>query len=138
MSNITDEDIRKWGLDVLSIAMRSNDYGSDNIVEPPKRYLLTDLHLYEGKINISNLAAHWRETGHSEWEYLLAAWLIYSVIDAMKKGEKHADISIMFSRDLLATRERRFTKEQVYKHIISSFDVVNEDSESIYLRLRIA
>jgi hypothetical protein len=138
MNDISEEDKKKWGLDILTIALRTKDYGWDNINTPDKKHMLTDLHLYDGKIDISALASHWRETGHSEWEYLLSAWLIFGVIDASKNNEEHADISIMFTRDLIATRERRFTKEQIYKHIMPSFEKVNEDDENIYLRLRVA
>ena len=138
MKNISEEDNKKWGLDILAIALRSQDFGWGNITVPEKKYILTDLHLYEGKIDIQSLAAHWRETGHSEWEYLLAAWLINSLIDALKKGEKQADISKLFICDLLASRDRRFTKEQIHKHIMLSFEKVNEDDVNIYFRLRVA
>jgi len=87
MDNITVDDSKKWGLDILSIALHSKNYGWDKISEPEKKYMLTDLDSYEGKIDISTLAAHWRDTGHSEWEYVLAAWIIYSVIKAKKKNE---------------------------------------------------
>ena len=123
---------------MLTVALRSNDYGWDNIAEPEKKYMLTDLESYKGRINIFALASVWRQTGHSEWEYLLAAWLIYSVIDALEKGEKYADISILFNRDLLASRDRRFTKEQIYSHIMPSFEKTDEDDGNIYLRLRLA
>lgn len=138
IDSITAEDSEKWGLDILAIALHSKNYGWDNIVEPEKKYMLTDLDSYEGKINISTLAAHWRETGHSEWEYVLAAWTIYSVIDALKKNEDCADISLIFTRDLIAANERRFMKEQVYNHVMPSFEKVDEDAENIYLRLRVA
>ena len=138
MDNITVEDGEKWGLDILTVAMRSKDFGWDNIVEPEKRFILTDLHLYEGKVDVFALASYWRGTGHCEWENLLAAWLIYTVIDALKKGENRADISMLFTRDLIASRDRRFTKGQVYKYIFPSFDIADEDEGNIYLRLRIA
>ena len=60
------------------------------------------------------------------------------MIDAIKKNEKHADISRIFTRDLIAAKDRRFTKEQIFKHIMPSFEIMNEDAENIYLRLRVA
>jgi hypothetical protein len=137
MKNISDTDLKVWGLDSLPIALHSKNYGWDNIVKPDKKFMLSNPHDYKGRINLSSLVSCWRETGHSEWEYLLSAWLIYSVIDALEKGNEHADISILFSRDLIANPNRRFTKEQVYKHIMPSFDKVGEDEKHIYLQLRL-
>ena len=79
----------------------------------------------------------WRGTGHSEWEALLGAWFIQAVLDALENDADESDITHMFNRDFLASRNRVFTKEQVYDHLIKWFDIVEETEDTIKLRIHI-
>ena len=123
---------------MLDIALRSGDYGWTPPVALPKKYILTDLECYREKVSVFGLASCWRETGHTEWEYLLAGIFVGELLEAYENGAKDIDITKLFDRDLLARNDRVFTKEQVTAHIMPFFTKVSEDDSNIYLKLNVA
>ena len=131
-----DEIIETWGLGIFDI-MPSQDYGWDGIDARHRPVILTNVRECEGRVTALALVSAFRGTGQVEWEYFLASVLIYAAIDALASGSDTADITNMFNRDLLASRGRVFTQQQLFEHVIKWF-VVEEDSEDcLRLRLRV-
>lgn len=127
-----------YGMMSVAIGLASNDYGWNEPVELPKHYILRDIDAYKEKVTVMGLVSAWRGTGHSEWEFLLAGIFISNLLEAWEAGQKEVDITTLFDRDLLASNNHVFTKEQVKDHIIKIFTVEEEDNENIYLRLNVA
>jgi len=127
-----------YGMNMLGIALNSGDYGWTDPVELPKKYILTDLECYKEKVSVFGLSSCWRETGHAEWEYLLAGIFVGSLLEAWENGAEVLDITKLFNRDLTAKNNRVFTKEQVTAHILPFFTKVTEDDSNIYLKLNVA
>ena len=128
----------KYGLDSMGIALRSNDYGWLPKRETgDKTHLLINRKDIPENFDIMSLASAWRDTGHFEWEYLLGVWFLWGVIEAEEKNEEYADISKVFETDLLASRDRTFTREKVREHIGKWFEKISEDDETVYWRLKI-
>ncbi len=127
-----------YGMLSVAIGLSSNDYGWSEPVELPKHYILRDIDAYKEKVTVMGLVSAWRGTGHSEWEFLLAGIFISNLLEAWGEGKKEVDITTLFDRDLLATNNRVFTKEQVKEHIIKVFTIEDEDTDNIYLRLNVA
>lgn len=113
------------------------DYGWEKPDENHKKVILVNPDDCREKINGMGLISIWRGTGHSEWEALLAKWFIEAVKTAIENGEKEADITHMFNRDFLASKNRVFTKEQVYDHLIKWFSIVKDSDEELKVRFRI-
>ena len=133
----SDDPPYDYGMGILDVALRSKDFGWDS--KPlTKKYILTNVKECENRVNVMGLVSAWRGTGHSEWEYLLAGVFMGIVLEALEKGEEQADITILFSRDLLASGGRKFEQEDVYNHLIKSFNIVDENDDEVYLVLSCA
>ena len=91
----------------------------------------------EKKITVMDMVSTWRGTGHFEWELLLGAWFVQSVVEAIDQNDNEAEITHMFNRDFLASGDRIFTQAQVYEHLIKWFDVVEETDETLKLKIHI-
>lgn len=126
-----------YGLDGLEIFLLSNDYGWSEPDETHKKVVLTNPDACKEKISLMGMVSAWSGTGHSEWEAILGAWFIQAVIDAIENESHEADITHLFNRNLLASRDRVFTQEQVYNHLIKWFDIVEETDKIIKLRIHI-
>ena len=126
-----------YGLTGLSIFLNGRDWGWEKPDENHKKVILVNPDDCREKINGMGLISIWRGTGHSEWEALLAKWFIEAVKTAIENGEKEADITHMFNRDFLASKNRVFTKEQVYDHLIKWFSIVKDSDEELKVRFRI-
>ena len=126
-----------YGLDGLNIFLRSQDFGWTEPDESQKKVILTNPLDCKEKVSLMGMVSAWRGTGHSEWEALLGGWFIKAVIDAIENDSQEADITHLFNRDFLASRDRVFTKNQVYKHLIKWFDIVEENNEALRLRVHI-
>ena len=126
-----------YGLDFLGLCLRSNDYGWSDPDETHKKVVLTNPDECKEKISLMGMISAWRGTGHSEWEAILGAWFIQAVIDAIENESHEADITHLFNRDFLASRDRKFTQQQVYEHLIKWFDIVEETDELLKLRIHI-
>ena len=126
-----------YGLDGLGILLSSRDYGWTTPDKSHKKVVLTNPRECKEKICLMGMIFAWRGTGHSEWEALLGAWFIQAVLDALENDADESDITHLFNRDFLASRNRVFTKEQVYDHLIKWFDIVEETEDTIKLRIHI-
>jgi hypothetical protein len=122
----------KFGMSLLNTALRSNDFGWTPAVPISKQYILTNAEeIRNSDIDLYQLVSLWRGTGHVEWEYIMAGFFLTKVIE-VAAGEE-VNISQLFNKDMIASRDRVFTKEQAYEHLIKWFTVVNEDESNIYL-----
>lgn len=126
-----------YGLDGLGIFLMSRDYGWTEPDESHKKVILTNPLDCKEKICLMGMVSAWRGTGHSEWEAILGGWFIQAVIDAIENESHEADITHLFNRDFLASRDRKFTQQQVYDHLIKWFDVVEETDEVLKVRIHI-
>lgn len=126
-----------YGMSMVDIALITQDFGWTDAVKLPKQYILVDIERYKEKVTVLGLASCWSGTGHAEWEYLLAGMLVGSLLDAWDNDETELDITSLFDRDLLASGDRVFTKEQVTEHIMPSFTKLREDDKNIYLELNV-
>lgn len=134
------ENTTRWygyGLEQMSFFLRSGDFGWSKPDESHKKVILTNPLDCKGKISLMGMVSAWRGTGHSEWEAILGGWFVKAVVDAIKQNADEADITDLFNRDLLASKDRVFTKEQVYDHIIKWFDIVEDTDELLRLRIHI-
>ena len=134
--NISSEPYN-YGLDELDIILMSRDYGWTDPDKSHKRVVLTNPLDCKEKICLMGMVSKWSGTGHSEWEAILGGWFILSIIDAIENGKDEADITNLFNHDLLASRDRVFTKQQVYNHLIKWFDIVEETENTLKLRIHI-
>lgn len=139
---IKQDDVREiipaphdYGLTMLRGFLLSDDYGWE--LQPYKKVTLTNVADCANKISVMSMMSAWRNTGHCEWEALLAGWFVNQVVEALEKDEKEADITMLFNRDLLATRDRVFTQKQIYDHIIGWFDIVEETDDELKLAIHI-
>lgn len=123
-----------YGLDMIGLAIYTGDYGWDD--KPFKKVTLVNPKDCENKINLIGMMSRWRGTGHGEWEALLAWWFVDAVVNALKSESDEADISALFDRDLLARNNRVFTQEQIYAHIIPSFEIVKDNDDGLWLKLK--
>ena len=125
-----------YGIDSVSLFLMTNDYGWSDPYEH-KKVILTNVEDCRNKLHAYALACSWRETGHAEWEAIMAFWFTNAVIEALEKGESEADITHIFNRDYTARGDRVFTMEQVYNHLIPWFDIVEETDDVLKLKLHI-
>lgn len=125
----------------LGIALRENDYGWEERKTPERKVILTNPQDVKDA-ELLNYVSAFRGTGHSEWEFLMGAWMIESVGKALETGEE-CDITIVFNTEFLARPKkkgedyRRFTKKQVYDHIIKCFTIVEDSKDVLKLAVKV-
>ena len=127
----------KYGLDMLAIALRSGDYGWNPKKDDVKKHWLVNVEECRHVLDLMTFASLWRETGHSEWEFLLSAWFLYAVIKRDESGAEYADISPLFEVDLLSRNKGTFPREKVRAHIMPSFTKVYEDDTDVHYKLNV-
>ena len=119
----------------LMFTLQSRDYGwSGPDVKARKVFLVNPEDC--ATIDAWNLMAAWSGSGHSEWECIWAIEFCRAVDKALKDGTSEADLTRIFSRDYLASRERTFTKEQTWKHISRFFDIIEESETEVKVKAR--
>ncbi len=123
-----------YGLSILDTVLCTQDYGW--YTKPSKKVILTNPKECENKITVLGLVNEWKNTGHSEWEFLLAGWFVKCVLEALKNKSEEADITVLFNKDFLARKSLFFTKEQVYEHLIPYFNVIKETDDELRLEFR--
>lgn len=126
-----------YGLDQIDNFLMSRDYGWTEPDESHKKVILTNPNACKEKISLMGMVSAWRGTGHGEWEAILGGWFVQAVIEAIENDAEEADITHLFNRDFLASRDRVFTKQQVYDHLIKWFDIVEETEDTLKLRIHI-
>lgn len=125
-----------YGLDLLDFALHSKDYRLSS-PRQHKKVVLVNPQECKNKINLGYMAALWRGTGHTEWEFLLSGWFVESVVDAIKIKSEEADITKLFKYDLYASENRIFKQEDVCNHILPWFEVVSETEDKLKLKFKI-
>lgn len=127
-----------YGLWAMNMVLCSHNYGWSN-PKPCKKVILTNPKECEGNITLDELVRDWQNTGHKEWEYILAGWFIHAVIDAIKENQEEADITRLFNRDFY-TRDSDlvFTQEDVYNHLIPSFDIIDENDSELRVKFKLS
>ena len=124
-----------YGLNILDLVLRSNDWGCEPCKESVKKHFLVNKEACKNW-TCQGLAAKWRHTGHSEWEHLMSGWLLFAVQDAEKDGTEYADISILMETDLSASRDRTFTREQIRQHVSNVLEKAEETEDTVYWKVR--
>ena len=119
-----------------SSSIRSNEIGCTAPENTHKRVLLINALDCKERVSVFGMVCRWKETGHIEWEYSLATCFIEAVVDAIYRNSNQADITALFNCDF-ALGDHVFTREQVYNHIIKSFEIVEETDELLKLKLRL-
>lgn len=119
----------------LNAGLRSNDYGWKE--KPFKKVILLNVSDCQ-RISLTKLMKMWSRTGHVEWEYLLVGWFLMQVDEAVKEGQDEADITILFSRELSASRDRVFSQQDIYNHLIKWFDICEDTDDVLKLALHVA
>ena len=130
-------EIYDYELGALRFLLMSGNFAWETRENETKKVILVNPKDCEKKITLSSMMAAWRGTGHTEWEAILAGLFVNAVVEALSKDEEAADITNVFNRDYKAVGGRRFTKEQVYDHLIKWFDIVEETETTLKLKLRI-
>ena len=126
---------------ILGFALRSGDYGWEEREEPARKVILTNPEALKD-FSLMSLVSGFRGTGHAEWEFLLGAWLLEAVGEAIETGNE-CDITIVFNTNFLAAPKkegddyRRFTKQQVYDHIIKFFTIQEENQEFLKIAVNV-
>lgn len=134
--NLSGSSQHGYGLDMMNVALWGNDYGWTE-PKPFRKVVLVNPKDCENKIDLMTMMSAWRDTGHAEWEALISYFFIKAVVDALNSGSDEADITTMFTHDLLASRNRVFTQQQIYDHVISWFDIIEENDEEVKVKFRI-
>lgn len=124
----------KYGFYLMQAALISKDYGWKMV--PHKKVTLVNPRDC-ANLDILTLASIWNGTGHSEWEYIMAYALLYPTSKAIKSGRSTADITGLFNRNLLASKNRVFTSKQIYDHIIKWFEIVSDTEDELKLKIKI-
>lgn len=122
------------GLHVLPIVLRSGDYYWSERISHKKVILCNPKDC--DKLTIWTVVSAWGGTGHLEWDFLLAGWFINAIQTALE-AETEADISMLFCRDLFARNDKVYTSEQVYEHLLPSFEIIEENEKELRLNLKI-
>lgn len=119
----------------VGAALRGGNYGWEEGGKPEKKVILTNPSSLKD-VRIQSYVSAFRGTGHAEWECLLGVWMIEAVGKSLDTGEE-CDITKVFNTTFLAKdpsgrngENIKFTKEQVYEHIIKFFTIL-EDSEDV-------
>ena len=119
---------------LISMKLWSGDYSSKyhNIT---KRFLLTNPK-EANNVSLEEWIYRFNGTGHSEWETLLAVWLVIDIRRSLDT-KKDCDISDLFAVDLLASPTsknesyRIFSSEEIYNHLAHIFKVVEETEQIV-------
>lgn len=128
----------------------THDYGlenfhlvSDNIhvvKKPFKTVILTNVEECLDKITVNGMTSLFMGLGHYEWEQQLAYYLVFAVVNAIKRGSADADISRMFQTELKASYYDGATygvsQEMIHEHIMDHFEVVESNSDMLKVKLK--
>lgn len=120
----------------LNFALSNRDYGWEPYVER-KRFILTNPEEAQSVEYMAWVSA-FRGTGHAEWEFLMAAWMVNAIREALETSGE-CNISRVFNTEFLASPRnegddyRRLKPEAVYNHIIKYFTIKKESENEVRL-----
>lgn len=126
---LTQEERKAVG---IHLYFDGRDYGQEKYVEK-KHFVLTNPEAIKD-FSVMSLAADFRGTGHSEWEVLLAMWMLEAARKAVEENCE-CDVSQVFNAHLLASPKhdgedyRRLTPEDIWNHL-NRFFIVEEESDT--------
>lgn len=115
----------------LGFVLHGHDYGWTEPLSSRKYFLTNPADAL--KVELIQYASAFRGSGHSEWEYLWGFFL--KKASSETESGNRADISVVFNRDWLATRDRRFTMEQTWNHLKKWFTIEEETDDEVVLTL---
>lgn len=124
-----------------------HNYGLDKIMgsgvigvkSPFKKVILVNPEDAREKITVSGICRRLMGLGKFEWEEAEAVFLVRAILDAFEAKATVADISVMFSGDLI--RVDRIGTERVYQENVAKFlierlfEKVYEDENELRLKL---
>lgn len=129
--------VHNYGLD-LSRMLGGDRAGLDyEIRSDAPKVILVNVEKCRDKIDVYTLLPHLRGTSHFEFELYMAWVFVRAVVRALEKGEKEADVSKIFDRDLIADGNRRLTREEIWDLWCDEFlDVIEQSGKIIKVTLR--
>ena len=124
-----------------------HNYGLDKVMEidvigvksPFKKVVLVNPEDAREKITVSGICYRLMGLGKFEWEEAEAYFLVKAIVDSFEAKATEADISVMFSGDLI--RVDRFGTEKVFQENVAKFlieklfEKVDENEEELRLKL---
>ncbi len=100
-----------------------------------KKYFLLNISSLPS-LTLRSVISRWECTSHIEWEALLANWFLSAIANSQRKHLVYADITDIFSHDLSASRGLFWGQIEIYQHLISFFDIVQETDSTVLLVLK--
>lgn len=134
---MTDEERKYIG---MVLYYGGQDYGWEKY-EEKRHFILTNPEAIKD-FHVAPFASNFRNTGHYEWEVLIAMWLLEAARKAIDEGGE-CDVSKVFNVTLLARPKRqgedcrRLTPEMIWDHLKRFFDVVEESKNSCKITARV-
>lgn len=109
------------------------------VERPYKKVILVNAEDCKDRITVGHVCNCLLGTGWYEWENLLAHWLVQAVVDAVEDGKVAANISKLFTCDLLGEdRIGMFGKKQerVIDFLMGRlFECIYEDDDVMCVRI---
>lgn len=127
---LSEEDIK-----LLAFVLLKNPFGWKETPSTKKVILANPESLK--KTRLFDCASSFKGTGHAEWEYILAGWLISAAGKSIETGDE-CDISQLFNTTLLASNDAYFTPKQIYNHLIHFFTIQEETKDVLKLVINVA
>ena len=109
------------------------------IEKPYKRVTLVNVGDCKDRITVNHVRSRLMGMGWFEWENLLSNWLVAAVVEAIRNGKTEADITKLFTCDLLGEdRIGQWTKpqENVVDFLMGRlFECLEEDENEMRVRI---
>ena len=134
---MTDEERKYIG---MVLYYGGQDYGWEKY-EEKRHFILTNPEDIKD-FSVIPFAANFRNTGHYEWEVLIAMWLLEAATKSVAEGTE-CDVSKVFNITLLARPKRqgedcrRLTPEMIWNNHKRFFVVVEESKNSCKITARV-
>ena len=112
---------------------------SIRVEKPYKKVILTNVAECENRITVDHVRHRLMGMRWFEWEDLLSHWLVEAIVEAIRTGKTEADITKMFTCELLGEDKiGDFSKpqEEVIDFIMGRlFECLEEDDEMMRVRI---
>lgn len=124
----------KYGMDFLKLNIDDEDMSW--ICKPYKKVILTNVKECKG-ITLEEVANRFKGLRKTEWEHLLSFQFMSILIEALEKNKNEADITKIFSIEICGSQDQLCTQENIRRHLLKIFEVVNETSECLRLKFKL-
>ena len=121
---------------VMNVALMSEDINFDDFNENHRRVIIVNPN-DAVNLELMDYVSALNGTGHSEWEYMLAFLLVNSIRRASAVGDE-ADISRLFDRSFTASGNRKMTADQILKHCLKLFTIVEDRPDILKVKIKAA